>query len=56
VALVHTDQESEECSRERSVLQGVERNPMEPHRAPLGGEGHATEALAALLHVEVRIE
>ena len=26
------------------VLQGVERHPMEPHRAPLGGEGHSTEA------------
>jgi len=27
-----------------TVLQGVEQHPMEPHRAPLGGEGHATEA------------
>ena len=26
------------------VLQGVERHPMEPHRAPLDGEGHSTEA------------
>jgi len=26
------------------VLQGVERHPMEPHRAPLGGEGHSAEA------------
>jgi len=50
VALVHTEQEYEECSRKRSrlsivatrVLQGVERQ--EPHRATLGGEGHATEA------------
>jgi len=50
MAIVHTDQESggvPERGKDyllQRVLQGVEQHPMEPHRAPLGGEGHATEA------------
>jgi len=47
VALVHADQE---CSRKRSRLSIVQCSSgcwaasKEPHRAPLGGEGHSTEA------------
>jgi len=51
VALVHTDQESEVFQKKVKTIycteffkQNVEQHPMEPHRAPLGGEGHATDA------------
>ena len=42
-SLTSVPERGQDCLLYR-VLQGVERHPMEPHRAPLGGEGHSTEA------------
>ena len=42
-SLESVPERGQDCILNR-VLQGVERHPMEPHRAPLGGEGHSRMA------------